>query len=178
MANGLAWTAAPPSRSLHVAAVSFAIFGCYQLVRSVRVLVARRRVADSWLRCASGSSVPSAYAWRAEQLCSPRHRRTLAGALRSIVESAHERPVGRRRPMYLPAVRKHRESVLLLARVLEQTDGPVTPAGMLRVVDLTCDGRSPLWSTGEEEPLGEAISTALALLQPGSHAEPGTAAAA
>ena len=178
VANGLAWAVFPPSRWLHVAAVSFAIFGCYQLVRSVRVLVARRRLADNWLRCASGSTVPSAYAWRAEQLCSPRHRRTLAGALRSIVESAHERPVGRRRPMYLPAVRKHRESVLLLARALEQVDEPVTPAGMLRVVDLTCDGRSPLWASSEGELLGEAISTTLAVLQPGSHAEPDVAAAA
>ena len=176
--NGLAWTVAPPSRWLHVAALSFAIFGCYQLVRAARALVAQRRLADNWLRCAAGSTVPSAYAWRAEQLCSPRHRRTLARALRSIVESAHERPVGRRRPMYLPAARKHRESVLLLARVLEQVDEPVTPAGVLRVVDLVCDGRSPLWATSGDDVLAEAVSTTLAVLQPGSHAEPDVAAAA
>ena len=36
---------------------------------------------------------------------------------------------------------------------------------MLRVVDLTCDGRSPLWATSEDELLGEAISTTLTVLQ-------------
>jgi hypothetical protein len=55
VANGLAWTVVPPSRWLHVAAVSFAIFGCYQLVRSVRVLVALRLGLDRAVRlCLAG----------------------------------------------------------------------------------------------------------------------------
>ena len=65
------------------------------------------------------------------------------------------------------AVREHRESVRTLARTLEDGE-PVTPAGMLRVVELVTDGASPLWATTAGAPLGEAISTTLTILTPRS----------
>ena len=68
----------------------------------------------------------------------------LAKTLRLIEQSAYERPAGWHRPLYLPAVREHHECVETLARALESLEQPVTPAGMLRVVDLVTDGAGPL----------------------------------
>jgi hypothetical protein len=167
LGGGLAWTAFRHDRRLAVAAVSAAIFGVYQLVRALRRLSRRRRTADDWLRSATGTFVPPSYAWRAEQLCSPRERRTLARALRLIEQCAYERPVGRHRPLHLPAVRVHREWVQRLAAALERLDEPVTPAGILRVVDLVTDGAGPLWGTTTDATLGDAIAATLAILTPG-----------
>jgi len=159
-----------PERPLGLAVVVAGVAGAYELVRAVRLLVRRRRAADDWLRTATGAFVAPSYAWRAKQLTSPRERRTLARTLRLLVREAFERPVGRRRPLALPAVRRHRDEVLRLAGRLERVDEPVTPAGMLRVVDLVTDGGSPLWTSAQDDRLGEAISTALALLRPAARA--------
>lgn len=167
LGGSLAWTAVVPARRLGIAAVSIGIFGVYQLVRSLWLLSRLRRVADDWLRAATGRFVPSAYAWRAEQLCSPRHRRRLARTLQSIEQSAFERPIFGRHGPYLPAVREHRECVQLLARTLESLAEPVTPAGMLRVADLVSDSASPLWGATKDAPLGDAISMTLATLTAG-----------
>jgi len=102
----------------------------------------------------------------------------LATTLRLIEQTAFERPLGRRRPLYLPAVREHRESVQILARALERLEEPVTPAGMLRVVDLVTDGAGPLWGTTTDATLADAISTTLAILTPGAVDSPPRARAA
>jgi hypothetical protein len=168
VAGGLALSGFAPDRWLRFAAVSAAIFGVLQFVRAQRLLFRQRRMADDWLRSATGGFVPPAYAWRAEQLCSPEERRMLARTLRGVEEMAYERPRGRRRPLYLPAVREHRESVDLLVQALERLDEPVTPAGMLCVVDLVCDGGSPIWGTTKDAALRDAISTTLAILPTGT----------
>jgi hypothetical protein len=178
LGGSLVWGVAGPDRLLGVAVVSVGIFGVYELVRSLWLLSRQRRVADDWLRDATGRFVPPVYAWRAEQLCSPHQRRRLARTLKLIERSAFERPVVRRRPLYLPAVREHRESMRLLARALESLAEPVTPAGMLRVGDLVSDGASPLWGTTRDTALGDAISTTLAMLTAdGPHPIPGARAA-
>ena len=131
-----AWTVLPAATWIRAAAAAAAILGLYELVQAQRQLLRQRRAADAWLRSATGGFVPPAYAWRAEQLTSPRERRLFARTLRLIERSAYERAVGRLRPLNLPAVRAHHESLELLARTLETLDEPVTPAGMLRVVEL------------------------------------------
>ena len=166
LGSGLAWTVLQHDRLLAAAALSAGAFGVYQLVRALRHLLRQRRVADDWLRSATGQFVPPPYAWRAEQLTSPRERRTLARTLRLIEQSAYERPVGRLRPLNLSAVRANRESVEVLAETLESVEQPVTPAGMLRVVDLVTDGAGPLWGTTRDATLGDAIAATLAILGP------------
>jgi hypothetical protein len=168
LVGGLAWFVLAPDRWLRVAAVSAAVFGVLQVVRALKLLSGQRRMADDWLRSATGGFVPPPYAWRAEQLCSPRKRRMLARALRRVEEMAFERPLGRRRPLYLPAVREHRESVDLLVQALERLDEPVTPAGMLCVGDLLADGGGPLWGTTRDATLRDAISATLAILGTGT----------
>ncbi len=168
LAGVLALTGFEPARLLGIAAVTAAIFGIYALVQAQVRLYRQRRAADAWLRTATGRFIAPTYAWRAEQLCSSRQRRMLARTLRLIEEMAYERPFGRRRPLYLPAVREHRESVETLVRALERVEEPVTPAGMLRVVELVTDGCGPLWGTTKDAALGEAISKTLAILTPRS----------
>jgi len=168
MAGLLVWTTSAFGGWLAIAAVSLAIFGLYRFVGAVRLLARRRREADGWLRSATGRFVPRAYAWRAAQLCDPHERRSLARTLRLIEASAYERSVGRRAPLYLPAVREHGDSIHALARALEDLDKPVTPAGMLRVVDLVQDGGGPLWAATGGPALRDEIAATLALLQPGA----------
>ena len=165
VSGGLAQTVLSPDRRLMGVAVSVGIFGGYELFRAQRLLLRQRRLADDWLRSAVGF-VPPQHVWRAEQLCSPRQRRLLAGTLRLIEQTAFECPLGRRRPAQLQAVRVHRESVRSLARVLENLKEPVTPAGMLRVIDLVTGAGSPLWGTRNDAALGDAISATLAILTP------------
>jgi hypothetical protein len=167
LAGCLALTVAEPHRRLGVATAAAGLFCLYGLVRAQLLLSRRRRAADDWLRSSTGGFVPPALRWRAEQLGSPRQRRMLARTLRSIERSAEERPLGRRRPLSLPAVREHRELVRALARTLDGGE-PVTPAGMLRVIELVTDGASPLWGPARGAPLGDAISATLAILTPAS----------
>jgi len=164
LVGAAAWTVLPPERWILAVALAAGILGVYELVQAQRLLLRQRRAADAWLRSATGSFVPPAYAWRAEQLTSPRERRMLARTLRLIERSAYERSVGRLRPLNLPAVRAHHDSLELLACTLETLDEPVTPAGMLRVVDLVTNGAGPLWGATKDAPLGDAISTTLAIL--------------
>jgi len=167
LVGGLAWTTFTPSRWLGVAVVSALVFGLHRLGLALRELTRRRHAADDWLRSSGGGFVPAAYAWRAAQLCSPRERRTLARTLRQIEHAAYERPIGRLAPLYLPAVREHGESVLALADTLENLAEPVTPAGMLRVLDLVQNGAGPLWGTTKGPTLGDAIGATLQILTPG-----------
>ena len=90
----------------------------------------------------------------------------LANTLRQLEESAFEYPFNRLRPLDLAAVRSNRQPLRNLAQRLEADTEPVTPAGMLRVLDLITDGASPLYGTTSEEPLAAAIEATLELLKP------------
>jgi hypothetical protein len=90
---------------------------------------------------------------------------TLARTLRLIEDTACERPVGMRFPLHLCAVQTHWRSVESLIRALEHGEAPVTPAGMLRVIDLVTSAGGPLWSTNDAA-LGDALGATLAILTP------------
>jgi hypothetical protein len=135
-------------------------------IQAFRAKVRERRLADNWLKSATGVFVPDRYQWRARELCSPGQRRQLAHTLRLIHERAFERRTGCVRPFNLLAVREHRRAVLTLASRLEALDEPVTPAGMLRVRSVLTDGASALYGTVKGPELGDAISSILDLLEP------------
>ncbi len=165
VSGGLAWTVIAPDRWLRTAAISVGIFGAYRLVRAQRVVARQRKAADNWLRSATGAFVPPRYLWRAEQLCAPRQRLALAKTLRVIAQTACERPIGMRVLPHLRAVRVHWAVLQNMVRVLESLEEEVTPAGMLRVLDLVTGAGSPLWGA-DAAALGEEISVTLALLTP------------
>jgi hypothetical protein len=176
VADGVTWVAAVPDRRLEAAAVALGLAGVVELVRAFRRVAVQHRAADNWLRTATGDFVPPAYAWRARQLTSTRERRTLARTLRLIEREAFDRPPRRTYSLRLTAVREHRECVHELAEVLDRLEEPVTPAGMLRVLDLITNGASPLWAGMKGPALGNAISTTLAVLRPDRSAGCGGAA--
>jgi hypothetical protein len=160
------WWAVSGDRRVGVAAASLLLFGLYELGRAIGVLYRRRRRADDWLRSATGDVVPEAYAWRAAQLTSTRERRLLANSLRLVAQRALDRSTVVR-PLRLSAARERRVALEALAKRLEREAEPVTPGGMLRVVDLVTAGGGPLWGTNEKA-LGEAIDATLSLLGPSS----------
>jgi hypothetical protein len=162
-------------RLLGVAAASLLLFGLYELARAVAALYRRRRRADDWLRTATGDVVPEAYAWRAAQLTSSRERRMLAKSLRLVVRRALDRSFAARQ-LRLTAARRRGVALEALAKRLEREAEPVTPAGVLLVVDLLTAGGGPLWGTNEEA-LGEAIEATLSVLSPGADGCAGARAA-
>ena len=125
----------------------------------------QRRAADEWLQSATGMFVPEQYNWRAKQLCSKRNRSILAGTLRSIEESAFD-PGNRWRIANVAAVRTNRQRLRNLARRLEDTDQPVTPAGMLRATHLITDGSSPLYHPTKTQQLERFVESTIELLDP------------
>src|SRR5438105_2244023 len=84
----LAWRVSRHDRGVGIAAVSAGLFGLVDSLRAVRASIVRRRLADDWLRTATGRVIPSAYAWRAAQLVSAHERCVLARTLRRILAMA------------------------------------------------------------------------------------------
>jgi hypothetical protein len=150
-----------------LAAAGAGLVGAAEALRALVVLAGRRRVADDWLRSATGAYVPPRYAWRAQQLRAACERLSLAKTLRLIVRRAGERPLGGFGALRLTGVSENREALQLLASTLERVDQPVTPAGMLRVIDLLTNGAGPLWNASGGSALEETLSSTLAVLRPG-----------
>jgi hypothetical protein len=164
LAGGTAWVTTAPEPWLGLGAIGAAIVGLVEAVRALAALSRQRRAADDWLRSATGGFVPPRYAWRARQLRAACERLRLAKTLRLIVRRAGEHPLGGYGAMRLAAVSENRDGLQLLASTLERVDQPVTPAGVLRVVDLITDGTGPLWNPPRGQALAETISSTLDLL--------------
>jgi hypothetical protein len=160
------WAITTPGRWLVFAAAGAAAVGVTEAFHALVVLSRERRDADDWLRTATGSFVPQRYTWRANQLLAACERLLLASTLRLIERRSAERGRGGVGGPKLSAVAENRDSVRLLASRLERIDQPVTPAGVLRVVDLITNGTSPLWNAPRGAALGEAIASTLAVLTP------------
>ena len=124
----------------------------------------RRRRADEWLRSPTNDVAHTAHAWRAAELASPRQRRLLANTLREVAEVRARSGTlgGRYRPRHTASVSR-RESLEALAASLENENQSVTPAGMLRVLDLVTSGTGPLWGTSVRA-LDDALEATFALL--------------
>jgi len=163
--GGVVWGAARPGPWLLLAAAGALAVGAVEAGRALVVLTGRRRAADDWLRSATGDFVQPRYAWRAQQLRAACERLLLAKTLRLIVRRADERPLGGFGVPRLTAVSENREALQLLASTLERVDQPVTPAGMLRVIDLITNGAGPLWNGPKSKALEETISSILAVLR-------------
>jgi hypothetical protein len=132
--------------------------------RPGHVLPWRRRRADEWLRAATGSEVPTAHAWRAAELTSPRRRHLLARTLGEVADARPRNDAlgGRYRPRHTASVSR-RESLEELAVALENENHLVAPAGMLSVLDLVTDGTGPLWG-GNEQALDDALERIFAIV--------------
>jgi hypothetical protein len=164
-AGVVVWAVALHQPWLILSSAFAALTGLIEAFRALAALSRQRRAADDWLRTSTGSFVPQRYAWRARQLRAACERLRLAKTLRQIVRRSAEPQRGAYGGPKLTAVSENREGLQLLASTLERVDQPVTPAGVLRVVDLITDGTGPLWNAPRGAALGESISTTLDVLR-------------
>jgi hypothetical protein len=153
-ALGAVWATAVRDAPLGFAVAGAGLLAVAETARALLVLFLRRRAADDWLWNASGDFVEPRHAWRARQLRAACERLRLARTLRLVARRAAP-----------SAVSENREALQLLASTLERVDQPVTPAGMLRVIDLITDGAGPLWNAPRGPVLEETIYSTLDVLR-------------
>ncbi|HWB22264.1 MAG TPA: hypothetical protein VG652_05210 [Gaiellaceae bacterium] len=150
-------------------AVIFAL-ALVALVRATRAAIERgqrRRTADDWLLWGAPARPSSALlSWRAEELQSPRLRSTLARSLARIESETRGRTLPGAVPLNKRALRLHIGLLRVLQARLADRDRPVSVRGILLVDRLLTEPRSPLYSFTADDVLAEALTDALAALDP------------
>jgi hypothetical protein len=142
---GLAFAAGLQGDALAVWPISIALLGVLLTVRRRLEAARLRAAADEWI--ARGWEGPAArYAWRIEELTSPRERKVLGGSIHSVVRELEARrpPIGslvNRRALY-----PHRRLLSALADRLAAMGRPVSASGMLAVQHLLTLPDSPLYA--------------------------------
>jgi hypothetical protein len=128
---GLAFAAGLQGNALAVWPISIALLGVLLTVRR-RIEAARlRAAADEWI--ARGWEGPAArYAWRIEELTSPRERKVLGGSIRSVVRELEARRPAIGSLVNRRALYPHRRLLVALADRLAATAGPCRPRGCSR----------------------------------------------
>ena len=158
-----------PVRACLAAAAGAALVGAVRGGLDLRERWASRRAADAVLRTgAHVHPLSTLLTWRAGELVSARHRRTLARSLRSIVREL-ERPT---RSLTFPVPLNRREArpnvelLRSLADRLEHVGVQVMPHGVVLIEDLLSDGlHSPLYAGNRAStPLRPALEACLAAL--------------
>jgi hypothetical protein len=140
----------------------------WHALRAAVELGRRRRVDDDWLLWGAAARPSSALlGWRAAELTSPRLRSILAHSLRRIVREVRGRAYPGAVPLNGRAIRLHLGLVDALSGRLDDHDRPVAAKGMVLVDRLLTEPGSPLYSRVSDDVLAQALSEALAALDPG-----------
>jgi hypothetical protein len=148
-------------------ACSLALVGLLQAARAAVELGRRRRAADEWLLWGAAARPSSALlSWRAGELTSPRLRSTLAHSLQRIEREARGGTLPGPVPLNKRAIRRHLSLVRALQERVEDRALPVSVRGMLLVDRLLTEPGSPLYSYVPDDVLAEALSEALAAIDP------------
>ena len=103
---------------------------------------------------------------RAQQLCSPRHRRLLASGLERVIDEAQDRPrpYSAAVPLRRHAILRERAPLLGLAFEMRDTSQEVSAHGVSLIDQLLSDGGSPLYMENPDETLEGALRRARAAL--------------
>jgi hypothetical protein len=150
-----------------VIACSLVGVGLAQAVSATVELGRRRRTADEWLLWGAATRPSSALlSWRAGELTSPRLRSTLAHSLKRIEREARGGTLPGPVPLNKRALRSHLGLLRALHERLEDRGRAVSPRGMLLVDRLLTEPGSPLYSRVPDGVLAEALSEALAAVEP------------
>ncbi len=132
----------------------------------------RRRTADEWLLWGATARPSSALlTWRAAELLSPRLRATLAHSFHRIERETRGKTIPGAVPLNKRALRRHLSLLVVLLSRLDDRARPVTVRGVLLVDRLLTEPGSPLYSTAPDDVLAEALTDALAALDPPPLAE-------
>jgi len=128
----------------------------------------QRRAADEWLLWGATPRPESALLHRRTcELCSQRRRASLARTLRGIEREALGPVVPGPVPLNRRAIRAQVGLVQALEERLADPARPVSARGVLLVERLLTEPGSPLYSPFENAVLAEALTEALAALEPG-----------
>jgi hypothetical protein len=148
-------------------ACSLVAVALWQAIRAAVELGRRRRVADDWLLWGAAARPSSALlGWRAAELTSRRVRSALAQSLRRIGREVRGRAYPGAVPLNGRAIRPHLVLVDALSERLDDHDRPVSAKGMVLVDRLLTEPGSPLYSRVTDDVLAQALSEALAALDP------------
>ncbi len=143
------------------------VVGALQSARAAVALGQRRRAADEWLLWGAAAQPSSKLlSWRAGELTSPRLRSTLARSLRGIERELLFTSMPGPVPLNKRALRLHLGLLRALQERLEDSARPVSVRGMLLVDRLLTEPGSPLYSSVPDDVLAEALSEALAAIDP------------
>jgi hypothetical protein len=146
---------------------SLALLALVQVARAALELSRRRRAVDQWLLWGAAARPSSALlSWRAAELTSPRLRSTLAHSLGRLEREACGRTLPGPVPLNRRAIRNNSGLLGMLTRRLRDYDRPASVRGMLLVDRLVTEPGSPLYSSLPDDVLAEALSEALAALDP------------
>jgi hypothetical protein len=127
---------------------------------------ALRAAADAKLRGGADDHA-SPLRWRADELVSPRHRRSLARFLRGVVGELDGRALPSAVPLNRRGARPHVDLVQQLATRIGDLERPVAARGVVLVDDLVTDSfRSPLYVRARADELPIALERCLDALEP------------
>jgi hypothetical protein len=148
-------------------ACSLLAVGLVQGALAAAELGRRRRVADEWLLWGAATRPSSALlGWRAGELTSPRLRSTLAHSLKRIERETQGGTLPGPIPLNKRALRCHLGLLRALYERLEDRARPVSARGMVLVDRLLTEPGSPLYSRVPDGVVAEALSEALAAVEP------------
>jgi len=150
-----------------IAACALVLLAVYRATRAAVELGRRRRSADEWLLWGATVRPSSALlSWRARELLSPKLRSTLAHSLLRIERETRGKTLPGAVPLNKRALRRHLGLLCVLQRLLADQGRLVSVRGILLVDRLLTEPGSPLYSYAPDDVLAEALSDALAALDP------------
>jgi hypothetical protein len=158
---GFAWQGAA------IVVGALVLVALYRATRAAVELGRRRRSADEWLLWGATIRPSSALlSWRARELMSPRLRSTLAHGLLRIERETRGKTLPGAVPLNKRALRCHLGLLCLLQRRLADQDRLVSVRGILLVDRLLTEPGSALYSSVPDDVVAEALTDALAALDP------------
>jgi hypothetical protein len=123
-----------------------------------RTLARQRESADAVLATLPGDAVPEGLRWRAGEIGSVDHRRFVARQLHRFARMGDQRMLITAVPVHLETLRPNTHELDAIAHVVEQTDRPLPPRGLVLLEDLLRNGdESPLYQPASPEELGQAL---------------------
>ena len=149
--------AAPPALGVPVAVLAGGR-GIWLTIRRKRELHRRRESADAVLTTLPGDAVPEGLQWRADELGSRSHRRFVARQLHRLARMGGQSVLITSVPVHLDTLRPNAHELDEIAEVVELTDLPLPPRGLVLLEELLSNAdESPLYQPASSEELGEAL---------------------
>lgn len=148
-AAGLSW----PNRL--VLPIALVLTGSVRSAQRLNERNRRRATADAWFERGGQAAQ---FEWRAEELTSAHERALLADSLRGVVKEIRAPGPTSTVPLDRRAIHPHLAELDAIAARLDDTERPVTPAGILEIERLLTSPNSPLYMHSGADNLPELLA--------------------